>query len=124
MTRANWVAASTHPIQQFVPHARKRQEPRLTVVQAERRAGEWNADERILWFGFAGTIGSHEFGDFLSLISRHGDAVTGIAESVKHAVELAGVRHDVKGEVERASPDIVNFRVGQLRVDINHAAAQ
>ena len=42
------IKTSPHPIQNLVPHPRERQEPRLAVVQAERRAGEWNADERIL----------------------------------------------------------------------------
>src|ERR1700686_2848085 len=40
----------THPIQKLVPRPGERQKPRLAVVQAKRRAGEWNAYKRIVRF--------------------------------------------------------------------------
>ena len=58
------------------------------------------------------------------MIRGHGDAVSGVADGVVHAVELAGVGHDVEGEVERASPDVFDFGVAELGIDVDHAAAQ
>src|SRR5271170_3930582 len=80
--------SSTYPIQKLIPRPGERQEPRLAVVEAERRAGKRNADERII-----GLVSGDEFGDFLALPGGHGDAVSGIAERVVDAVELAGVGH-------------------------------
>src|ERR1700741_4477601 len=41
-----------------------------------------------------------------------------------HAIERSGMRHDVKGKVERASPDVLNFGVAQPRITAKHALAQ
>src|SRR6266849_4017771 len=53
-----------------------------------------------------------------------GYAVAGVAEREMQAVELAGVGHDVEGEVERAAPDVFDLGVAELRIDAEHAAAK
>src|SRR5438094_3856042 len=110
---------SAHPIEKLVPGSRERQEPRLSVVQTQRRSGEWNPDKRILRL-----ISRHHFRDLLPLIRRHGDTMPRIPDGEVHAIHLPGMRHDVEGEVERASPDIVDLGVAQLRIDIDHAPPQ
>src|ERR1700722_19194631 len=73
---------SAHPIQKLVPHSREGQKPRLAVVQAERRAREWNAEEGVL-----GLIARHQLRDLLALIRGHGDAVSGVADGIVHAAD-------------------------------------
>src|SRR5690242_8737862 len=47
-----------------------------------------------------------------------------ISNSIVHALHLARVRHDVKGEIQRATPGVSHFGITQLRVNGDHAAAQ
>src|SRR5208283_3226279 len=115
---------SAHPIQKLVPRAGQWQEPRLAVVQAKRRTGKRDAGEWVFWLVSTHTISGHEFSDLPALIRGHGDAMSGVAEGVVHAVKLSGVRHDVEGKVERASPDVVNFGVGELRIHADHAVTE
>src|ERR1051326_1915752 len=100
-----------HPVQHLVPRARKGQEPWLAVIESQRRSGKWNPHKGILRL-----VSRHHFGNLLPLIRGHGDTVPGIADGVVHAVHLPGVRHDVKGEIERPSPNVFQTGLAQLRV--------
>src|ERR1700691_6261419 len=50
--------------------------------------------------------------------------MTRITDGVVHTVKLSRVRHDVEGEVERASPNVVDLDVAELGINVDHAATQ
>src|SRR5205807_2472207 len=81
--------------------------------------GKGNAHKRIVILA-AGNPLPH----FLSLVSGHGDAVSGVSNREVHAVHLAGMRHDVKSEIQSSSPDIFEFGVTQLGVNADHALTE
>src|SRR5439155_2673083 len=85
---------STDPVQDLVVRASKWQEPRLAVVESQRRAGEGNACER----NFV-TAAADLLRDFRSQAGRHRHPVTRISKRVVHPVVLPRVRHRVETEV-------------------------
>src|SRR5689334_7355512 len=89
-------ASSADPIQKLVPSSREGQEPGLARVESEWRLRERDADQRILHL-----VSRHHLGNLLPLVSGHGNAVSGVSNSVVHAVDLSGMRHDVKSKIQR-----------------------
>src|SRR5882724_3105861 len=111
--------ALTHQIQKLVPHPRKWQEPRFSVVHAQRRARKWNSHKRIFV-----APGQNGLRNFLSQQRRHCHAVPGVSHRVKHSVYLPSVRHDVERKVQRSAPDVLHFGLAQLRINREHSVAQ
>src|ERR1700736_6824443 len=107
------------PVEEFVPEAGGGEEPGAAVVEAEGSAEEGNGGKRI--FVAAAVNGLR---DFVAQVGGHAYAVARVAEGEVQAVELAGVGHDVEGEVERAAPDVFDFGFAQLGIDGEHATAK
>src|SRR5579862_1234728 len=62
--------------------------------------------------------------EFGSEIRADGNPVPSISDGVVHPVDAPGVGHNIKSEIERASPYKFHFRIAQLRIDADHALAQ
>src|SRR2546427_525827 len=83
----------TDPVQDLVVRASKRQEPRLAVVEAQRRAGKENASER----NFV-TAAADLLRNFRSQVRRHRHPVTRISKRIVNPVALPSVRHGIETE--------------------------
>src|SRR5579859_7658595 len=120
------------PVEEFVPRTGEGQEPGATVVEAQGSAGERDAGEGDFIWTPSIFLADHALAaalqdglrHFVSQVGGHGHAVAGVTEGEVEGVELTGVGHDVESEVERATPDVIDFGVAQLRVDREHASAQ
>src|SRR6185295_8590935 len=113
------VAPSTYPVQKLVVHPRKWKKPGIAVVQPQRRTWKWNPYERIVRLPTCNQL-SH----LLTLPRGHCHAMTRVSERVVDSVDLACVRHDVKGEVERSAPNKFDFCIPKLRIHLDHPASQ
>src|ERR1700730_8519307 len=116
---------SCKPVQDLVPSAGEREEPGAAIVEAERGVGEGDLRERVFVTARISVVGlQNGLRNFVAEVGGHCYSVTGVAEREVKAVELAGVGHDVEREIERAAPDVFDFRVAQFGIDGEHAAAK
>jgi len=110
---------SGEEIEDAVPRAGEGERPGVAAAQTNWSGGKQDAVE-----GNVVRIAANEASELRAEPSGGGDAVAGEARGKIHAVELSGVRHYIKREIEGSAPDKFYCGVAQLRVNIDHAAAE
>ena len=106
-------------VEEFVPEAGGGEEPGAAVVETERGAGEGDSSE-----GVFVAAAENRLRDFVAEVGGHAYSVACVTEGEVQAVELAGVGHDVEGEIEGAAPDVLDFGFAQLGIDAEHATVK
>src|SRR5260370_1000451 len=120
---SEWRATNRPPLRQPVEHTvirpGQRQRPGISAAQTNGRAMKCYFGEGVVISvaaNHARQLCAHPCG------GRH--AMTRESNREMHSVDLSPMRHHVKREVQRASPDIFHLGVPKLRVHANHAFAQ
>src|SRR5579884_2363394 len=84
----------------------------------------WRAGERNIFIRKIVGFPANNVGQLGTEISTNRHSMTRITHRVIHAIEAAGMRHDVESEVERASPNKFHFGIAQLGIHADHALTQ
>src|SRR5712692_5777832 len=107
------------PVEDAVPGAGERERPGMPAAKTERGGGELDVGE-----GNVVRLAADEAGELRAEPSGRGNAVAREARGEVHVVNFSRVRHDVKSEIKRAAPDKFDPGIAQLRVNVDHAAAE
>src|SRR3990172_3002356 len=112
-----YTIALRQPVEHFVIHSRKRQEPRPAGVTRNRRKRQ-----AVKWIRFG--VAVHHFGHACTKQRGHRHAVPGVPQRKIHTAHLARVRHQIHRKAERAAPHVLHLHPRQLRIHRHHAAPQ
>src|ERR1700687_2930971 len=107
------------PVEDFVISAGEWQSPGIPAAQSKRGVRKFDAVERKL-----NCVTATHCRQSGAQPGSGSYTVSGKANCKIHIVELAGMRHNIARKIDGAAPDIFHFCIAQLRVDMDHAAAQ